>query len=216
MNKKGLIIALTVVVLIIAGVTLLGPGADKNINPDTQTTDQNTNLLIENVEIIDDDAVYALLSNGEQRRFAEFVPFENNNFTEVRTYQSYKISPNKKFVAIEGSAFEEGIVQVYEVETDTLYEVMYGDIDDWTADGLLKIKSCNLAGEQCSNKISTSPNRPWEVKKMNDSIDSSNSGNTDDSNTSTASNGNFDSDADFISNINSDTGLQLFGSLLTD
>ena len=166
MTNKIILIIVGVLVLIGIGTLVLisknSNGTETNIDSKNQTE----NLTITDVKIAEEDAVYITLSSGQRREIAKFVPFQNSNFNEVRSYQSYKISPNNQLVAIEGYTFEDRITEIYDVKTDTLHEVIYGQIDSWTQDGLLKITSCNLAGEQCTDKISVSADIPWELKNV--------------------------------------------------
>ena len=118
--KKTTIVILVFIALIAIGTTFLVLN-HKHSTKNDDSTQSSKELTITNVTIKEDDGVYAELSNGEQRKIAAFVPFEDGNFTEVRTYQSYKISPNGRYVAISGYGFEEEVTEVYDVETDTLH-----------------------------------------------------------------------------------------------
>lgn len=161
------------IALLLASLGLVGfiifttSNSQPTISFEPQPTASSTQTpQISTVTIKPEETVYVTLNTGEERKIADFVPFVENNFTEVRTYQSYTISPDKQFVAVGGSAFEEQIVQVYEVQTDTLHEVIYGQIDGWTSEGLLEIQSCDLSGENCVEKVSVGSTTPWIVEEV--------------------------------------------------
>lgn len=170
MNKKITTGALTaIIVAIVAGVYV----ANKDIGnyeesaPHTNESSKVTVVATEVKEAAEasvDSGVYATLSSGETKRIAASSDLDTlENYFDVITYREAFISPDKSFVAVQGYQFEDAIVQVYEVETDILHEIIYGVVSEWTADGLLKIESCNLAGENCTDKISVSVETPWIV-----------------------------------------------------
>ena len=127
----------------------------------------NQTATIEKAEIREKpkSGVYITLSNSETLMVAETVKFDKNNFTEVKTYRKVTVSPNKRFAAIDANGFEESFVQIYDAETDKLYKRTYGQTSVWTDDNLMKIQMCNLAGENCSGKISVSNDKPWVFKQ---------------------------------------------------
>ena len=165
--KKTTIVILVFIALIAIGTTFLVLN-HKHSTKNDDSTQSSKELTITNVTIKEDDGVYAELSNGEQRKIAAFVPFEDGNFTEVRTYQSYKISPNGRHIAISGYGFEEEVTEVYDVETDTLHkdELIYGHAKAWTEAGLLEIEACDLSGEVCVEKVSVNASTPWITKQL--------------------------------------------------
>jgi hypothetical protein len=195
MNKKMTTGALTaIIVAIVAGVYVANNDvgnyeeAALNTNESNQVTDvtNNNDDNIEDAAIFEsnqltvvatevkevtedsvDPGVYATLSNGETKRIAASDNLETiKNYFEIVTYREAYVSPDMQFVAVQGSQFEDAIVQVYEVETDLLHEIIYGVVLGWTSDGLLKIESCNLAGENCTDKISVSAETPWIVETI--------------------------------------------------
>lgn len=162
-TKRHFIAAIIVLVVLAIGAIILLDNSGGQLRSNEVIVDDR---LISMVEILEDEAVYVTLSNEERIRIADFVTFKNENFTEVRNYQSYEISPNKQFVAIDGYAFEDGIVEVYDADTDILHEVIYGQADGWADDGLLLIETCDLSGDSCVGKISLSADTPWVVQEI--------------------------------------------------
>lgn len=51
-----------------------------------------------------------------------------------------------------------------------LHKRTYGKVSVWTAGNLLKVESCNLAGEDCSDKISVSGDTPWVFRQADDGV----------------------------------------------
>ena len=133
---------------------------------------QDQSLTITNAEVRKgkNPGVYVTLSSGETRMIAETVKFKNNNFSEVKNFQKVFISPNKQFAAIDATGFEEAFVQIYDSATDTLHKRTDGKITKWNEKGLLEVKSCNLAGENCLEKISVDGKTPWVFRQQDSGI----------------------------------------------
>ncbi len=137
---------------------------ETNTEPEVEPEAQD--VYIVEVEIGDsanDLGVYVITTTGEKLKIAQSDnPETIENYFDIETYHEAFISPNNKFVALEGSRFEDGFVKVYAVETNTLYDEQWGYVDEWTSDGLLKVDACDLSGEVCTYLISRDANRPWE------------------------------------------------------
>ncbi|HMO78176.1 MAG TPA: hypothetical protein PKA42_01025 [Candidatus Paceibacterota bacterium] len=107
--------------------------------------------------------VIVVTNTGERIKIAESDNSETiENYFDIVTYQEAYISPNKKFVALQGSQFEDSFVQIYNTKSGVLHEWQWGRFAEWTPDNLLKVDSCNLAGEDCSYLISETNEKPWE------------------------------------------------------
>ncbi len=135
-----------------------------NTEPELEPETQDTTIAeVEIGDGTDDFGVYVITTTGEKLKIAQSDnPETIENYFDIVTYHEAFISPNNKFVALEGSRFEDGFVKVYAVETNTLYDEQWGYVDEWTSDGLLKLDVCDLSGEVCTYLISRDANRPWE------------------------------------------------------
>ena len=80
------------------------------------------------------------------------------------------VSPNGQFAAIDANGFEEAFVQIYDSGTDTLHKRTDGKITKWNKNGLLEVKSCNLAGKNCFDKISVDNTAPWVFRQQDSGI----------------------------------------------
>ena len=174
MNKKITAGALTAIILaIVAGVYVSGKkeSLPSDISDTTLKAPQELKVMSTEVIAATEDAVdpgvYVTLSNGDAKLIAASSDLDTlENYFEVITYREAFVSPDKTFVAVEGSQFEDAIVQVYDPATDVLHEIMYGVVSGWTTNGLLRIESCDLSGESCTDKISVSSLTPWIVEDV--------------------------------------------------
>jgi len=185
------------------------------INSNQNETDTSVSILSTEVRDITQDSknsgIYVTFSNGEKKLIAESDPILDPIDPERSdTYKKATISPDSTFVAVEGTGFEEGFVQVYDARTDALSEKIWGKVIAWTDDGLLKIQSCNLAQENCVEKISKNSNTPWLVTEVSSS--QSNVTKIDED----TYRSNFSSTTDLISNINSADNLSQFAEILNE
>ena len=154
--NKIIISSLVIGVVLFAGYSLLmssEPAA-------TGTAAEIVALSVTSIEVketeaeTNDGGVYAMLANGETRFIAQsdprVVPVDPENSD---TYRQGYISPDGQFVAVQGVGFEDTFVQVYAVKTDVLHEKIAGEFTSWSPTGLVTIEACNLAGENCVDKI---------------------------------------------------------------
>lgn len=156
-----------------------------------------------------DGGVYITLSSGETRFVAKSDPISQPiDPLNSNTYKLALVSDDGKFVAVSGTGFEEPFVQVYDVQTGTLHEKLYGITTGWTNDGLLKIESCDLTGEECSEKISVSADKPWLVD------DAPGSSTTMTPVTSSDYRTNFSDTTDSLTNISNAENLSQFSNIL--
>lgn len=172
--KKVIALSLVAVLLIGAFVYLRLP--DQEVALVTENIDERTNQLTENETepvvvdrvVINDGApdfgVYVVASTGERIKIAESDDPETiEDYFSIVTYHKAYLSPNKQFVALEASLFEDLFVVVYDVASGTLHDRQWGQVGSWTEDNLLTIDSCNLAGEDCTYLISNRSEAPWEM-----------------------------------------------------
>ncbi len=177
MNK---IITLSVVVLTLTALLVYISYRDKEVSKLAITSEEGkTNsdnhetpvpseevVTLDSVEIGDGESdlgVYVVLSTNYRVRIAESDnPSTIENYFEVVSYHEGYISPDKKFVALQGSKFEDSFVEVYEAGRGILHNRTWGRVVEWTEDSLLKVDACNLAGEDCTYLISSSNEKPWE------------------------------------------------------
>ncbi len=127
-----------------------------------QEVSETETLRIERAEIVNDGDVEVSFSTGEKKIVAlAKKPEDVKQYFDIETFQKTFISPNREFVALQATEFEEAFVQVYNVESDRLESKIYGVVTGWDNVGRLGILSCNLAGEECTSYISNSPETPW-------------------------------------------------------
>jgi len=167
MNK--IIVSVALLAVVAFGVYFFATSGKKKTE-DSQSSDQ---LSIQSTEVKEttegstEGGVYATLSNGEVRFIAQSDPIrEPIDFENSDTYREAVVSPENLFVAVAGTGCEEAFVQVYAVQTDTLHEKIYGELDGWTSDGLLKVKVCSPVSDECSKLLSISSQTPWEVETV--------------------------------------------------
>jgi hypothetical protein len=138
--------------------------ASSSANGPSDSEDQD--ITVDTVIISDgtaDFGVYALVSTGERIKIAESDnPDTIENYFNIVTYHQALVSPNKKFIALQASLFEDSFVQVYDANTGTLHDRQWGRVIQWTDKNLLVVDSCDLSGEECTYLISSSSVKPWE------------------------------------------------------
>ena len=121
---------------------------------------------IETAVVVNEGDIEISFSNGEKKIVAVAKkPISQERYFEIETYTKAVISPNRKFAALQGFEFEEKFVRVYTAQSDRLEDKIYGEVQDWDNLGRLGILSCNLAGEECTNYISISPDTPWVLEE---------------------------------------------------
>ncbi len=123
------------------------------VSPVSDITIATTTILNNVVEV--------LLSDGTKKVIAQGLAAEDvSDIYLIETYLEAFISPNSKFVALQAIGFEDYFVSIYNAETGLLKDKIYGEVTNWSSDGLLKINTCNLAGEECRQFISKSAGEP--------------------------------------------------------
>jgi hypothetical protein len=139
---------------------------ENNIVDSTQASEEKENIKITDVEVGDSVTSFdvTLITNTAERiKIAESGnPDTIENYFDIVAYQKAYISPNKEFVALQGGQFEDSFVQIYDAKSGVLHEWQWGRFVEWTPDNLLKVDSCNLAGEDCKYLISGTNEKPWE------------------------------------------------------
>lgn len=124
-------------------------------------------FTIESAGVVNDGDIEVVLSNGEKKIVAQALkPATEAQYNEVETYVEAVISPNRKFVALQGIGFEDSFIRVYNAEADRLEDKIYGEVQDWDNVGRLGILSCDLSGEECTSYISLSPDTPWVLEEV--------------------------------------------------
>lgn len=138
----------------------IGSTTDEQVESEDQSATVNTVVIGDGPT---DFGVYTLLSTGERIKIAESDnPDTIEDYFNIVTYHEAFVSPDKKFVALQASLFEDSFIQVYVAGSDTLHERQWGRIVEWTDDNLLKVDSCDLSGEDCTYLISSGSETPWE------------------------------------------------------
>lgn len=133
---------------------------DSSVEPERKDVTV-TQVTISDIET--DRGVYVSLDNGERIMIAQSDDPETiDYYFDIVTYFEAFISPDKKFVALQGAQFEDQFMQVYDAQTGILHELQWGRVVDWTPTNLLRVDSCNLAGEECTYLISENSEEPWE------------------------------------------------------
>lgn len=167
--NKNILITIVVLFLIITIVLFLQNIKSKNFN-NLKNNDDSNQLTASSTEVIEDTdqtkgVIYVILSNGDKLKIAQSNgPKDVSEIYDIITYRNTYISPNKKFVAVEATGFEESFVEVYDVATNILHRRTHGDVIKWNDSGLLEVLSCDLAREDCNNKVSISSDKPWLFK----------------------------------------------------
>jgi|GEM_PF-596636 len=106
--------------------------------------------------------VYAVFSDGSAATLAlQVAPDDVEDIHDIVTYRSALVSPDARRVALQATGFEDDFVEIYDAATRTLHKRTYGKAVSWSEDGLLSVRACNLAGEQCTAKVSVSSEKPW-------------------------------------------------------
>ena len=122
---------------------------------------------VESAVVVNDGDIEVLLSTGEKNIVARaYKPETQEQYNEVETYTEAVISPNRKFVALQGIGFEDSFVRIYNVDADRLEDKIYGEVQDWDNIGRLGILSCDLSGEKCVSYISIAPETPWVLREI--------------------------------------------------
>ena len=126
-----------------------------------------SSLTIESAEVVNDGDIEVLFSTGEKNIVARaYKPATQEQYNEVETYAEAIISPNRKFVALQGIGFEDSFVRIYNVDADRLEDKIYGEVQDWDNIGRLGILSCDLPREECVSYISIAPETPWVLREV--------------------------------------------------
>ena len=152
------IIAVSLIVVALVGISLW-----LAINQTNKQTEQETTISSASVD--DKFNPVVMLSDGKSKIVGQSVEFVEKNFADVKNYREAHISPDRMFVAFEGSGFEESFVEIYSLSGDTLYPPIFGQFTQWLSDGRIQIQSCNLAGENCSIQESISDSQPWIMQE---------------------------------------------------
>ena len=106
---------------------------------------------------IKNNVVEVTLSDGTKKVIAQGIDAQDvSDIYLIENYLETSLSPNNKFVALQGVGFEDYFVSIYGVDTGLLAEKIYGEVTGWTTDGRLEINACNLAGEECRQFVSKS------------------------------------------------------------
>lgn len=106
---------------------------------------------------IKNNVVEVTLSDGTKKVIAQEIDAQDvSDIYLIENYLETSLSPNNKFVALQGVGFEDYFVSIYGVDTGLLAEKIYGEVTGWTTDGQLEINACNLAGEECRQFVSKS------------------------------------------------------------
>lgn len=175
--KKIIFGIVVVVVLVIVSLLIFKnyPRPDKlnESNNETFNNTVNNEITVSSVEVkknndaTHDGGVYVTFANGNTKKIAQSKgPQDVAEIYDIISYRKAFISLDHKYVAVEATGFEESFVEVYEVSTDVLHKRTHGVVTRWTNDGFLEVKSCDLSGEECNNKISISSNKPWLFKQQ--------------------------------------------------
>ena len=122
---------------------------------------------IESAQIINEGDVEVTFSNGTKNVVAMAnKPTSQEQYYEIETYTKTYISPNRKFVALQGIGFEDSFVRIYNADAGRLEAKIYGEVLDWDNIGRLSILACDLSGEECTNYISESGDAPWILDEV--------------------------------------------------
>jgi hypothetical protein len=116
---------------------------------------------------IKNNVVEAMFSDGTKEVIAQGLETENvSDIYMIETYLEASLSPNSKFVALQGVGFEDYFVSIYSVDTGLQEEKIYGEVSGWTNDGRLEINACNLAGEECRQFVSKNAVKPGVTEEV--------------------------------------------------
>lgn len=133
----------------------------------TEVAERAQALTINSAKVVNEGDMEVSFSNNVKKIVAVAKkPGSVENYFEIETYREAFISPNRKFVALQGTEFEDTFVRIYNAEEDRLEDKMYGEVMDWDNIGRLGILSCNLAGEECTSYISVSSKTPWVLEEV--------------------------------------------------
>ena len=124
-------------------------------------------LSVESAVVVNDGDIEVLFSNGEKSIVARaYKPVSQEKYYEIETYTGATISPNRKFIALQGIGFEDSFIRIYNADADRLEDKIYGEVQDWDNIGRLGILSCDLPKEECVSYISVSPDTPWVLEEV--------------------------------------------------
>lgn len=131
------------------------------------TVEDISSITISGAKVVNEGDIEVSLSNGEQKIVARSKkPDDVEQYFEIETFQEAFISPNRKFAALQAIGFEDPFIQIYNLGEDRLEDKIYGEVSDWDNLGRLGVLSCNLAGEDCTQYISSSPEMPWILEEV--------------------------------------------------
>lgn len=212
MNKNSKIFLGILILLILGFVVYKFNFTNSNTSTDPSNqlndvtlNDTNSNTTISSVEVKEgsgatNGGVFVTLSNGNTLKIAQSKgPEDVSEIHYIISYRKAFISPDHRYVAVEATGFEEQFIDIYDVNTNILHKRTYGVVTQWTKDGLLEVRSCNLAGENCTDKISISNNKPWLFKQKYGVV---------------VGNATLLNSVDFISNIKKSNDLSIFARIL--
>lgn len=199
--KKTIFGIVVVVVLVIASLLIF-----KNYQRPDKLNESNNEITVSGVEVkknndaTNDGGVYVTFANGNTKKIAQSKGLQDvADIYDIISYRKAFISGDHKYVAVEAVGFEEPFIEVYEANTNVLHKRTHGVVMRWTNDGFLEVKSCDLSGEECNDKISISSNKPWLFKQQQG--------------VSVGNDVLIDS-TDFISNIKKSDDLSIFAKML--
>ena len=114
----------------------------------------------------EDAGVWVTFADGSTKQIAERIDADEvEDIHDIVSWLDVAISPDRRYLDGEASGFEMLFVQVYDAQTGRLHPRMYGAITDWTNEGRLRVRSCDLAGENCTDRISIDNVRPWLLRQ---------------------------------------------------